>query len=106
MNATPETVLSLSELARRVCCHAHTLRVRVERGELRPDFQMPAMLGRRPAPLFRESRLPQIWADLAGPQADPAQQSEAAPIAFAGDDVLDLAAAERMAKAMAAGLPA
>lgn len=102
MNATPETVLSLSELARRVCCHAHTLRVRVERGELRPDFQMPAMLGRRPAPLFRESRLPQIWADLAGPHAARGQQSKAAPIAFAGDDVPNLAAAERIA----AGLPA
>lgn len=66
MNVTPEPLLSLPGIARRVGCDSSTLRTRLARGELRPDFLLAETAAKPAAPLFRESRVPEVLRALGG----------------------------------------
>lgn len=66
MNVNPEPLLSLPGLSRRVGCDPFTLRTRMARGELRPDFLLAETAAKPAAPLFRESRVPEVLRALGG----------------------------------------
>ncbi len=69
MNATnPEPLLSLPGLARRIACDPFTLRTRIQRGQLAPDFIVGEGVGRPPSPLFRESRVPDVRRLIGAPE--------------------------------------
>lgn len=66
MNIETETLLTAPQVARRLGCHDQTLRTRLEKAGVVPDFLVEAPL-RGASPLFRLTRLPELARELGIP---------------------------------------